>query len=96
MGVSFDKQRNKYRASYSRDGKTIYVGRYKTKQEATLALEKAREDHLEAELETIKNTDYKKEYNMWDQFDIYQPIDEPKRSLWDRIKDIWQRKPNDN
>lgn len=92
MGVSFDKQRNKYRASYSRDGKTVYVGRYETKQEATLALERAREDHLEAGLETIKNT----EYSMWDQFDIYLPIGEPKRSLWDRIKGIWQRKHRDN
>ena len=96
MGVSFDKQRNKYRASYSRNGKTVHVGRYKTKQEATLALERAREDHLEAGLETIKNTKYYQEYNTWDQFDIYQPIGEPKPSLWDRIKSIWQRKPNDN
>ena len=87
MGVSFDKQRNKYRASYSRDGKTVYVGRYKTKQEATLALERAREDHFGEELETIKNT----EYSSWDQFDIYQPIGEPKFSLWDRIKGIFIR-----
>lgn len=96
MGVSFDKQRNKYRVSYSRDGKTVYVGRYETKQEATLALERAREDHLEAGLETIKNTEYDQEYNMWGQFDIYKLIDEPKPSLWDRIKGIWQRKHRDN
>ena len=94
MGVSFDKQYNKYRARYNRDGKTVYVGRYETRQEAILALERAREDDLEAGLETIKNTEYK--HSSWDQFDINLPIDEPKPSLWDRIKSIWQRKPNDN
>jgi hypothetical protein len=40
MGVTFDKQRNKYRASFQEDGKTKHIGRFDTERKAKLALNK--------------------------------------------------------
>ena len=45
MGVTFDKARNKYRASIQVNGKTKHIGRYDTKLKATRALNKYRREN---------------------------------------------------
>lgn len=45
MWVTFDKARNKYRASTQVNGKTKHIGRFDTKLKATRALNKYRKDN---------------------------------------------------
>lgn len=98
MGVSFDKSRNRFRASTVVNGKTKHIGRYKTRQEADEAL-KTFEDELAFEDKFYKQVTLEEDVPvtpLYQDFDIYFPIGEQKPSLWDRIKSIWQRKPRDN
>lgn len=77
MGVF--KQGNRYRARFHRGGKTINVGSFKTKEEATEALNKVRGDNM------------KTEPNMrLEDFSTPFVKTKPSKSLWERFKDwIW-------
>lgn len=78
MGVF--KQGDNYRARFYRDGKSINVGTFKTKEEATVALHKAR-----------GTKSMKTKPNMrFEDFSIPFTKTTPKPSLWSRLT-AWLR-----
>lgn len=98
LGVTYEKSRNKYRATTQVNGKTKHIGRFDTKLKATRALNKFRkdladeklvQDSFEAEFGKIKE-DQDLQLPYQPAFDIDEPIIEQKPSRWDRIKGIWR------